>query len=177
MSILQVTDGLPPWVVPVYKMGVKLASDAEVSYNLVGPLYYRDGRIMLSVPNALVRGIFSAMHEPGIELPKSDDGETVHAHIIVMKPKELQTLGGPDKVTERGKQFEYTLGRLYTAESDWPGVARVWFVRVHSPALQQLRKSYGLPALPEDGTQDFHVVCAIRKKGILAANEKSKGQE
>lgn len=166
--ILGFTDE-PEWIKGVFDAGVKLAEAPEVAYNLVGVLQFHNSRIILSVPNALVRGIFSAMREPGIELP-----EHFSAHIVVMRPEEVTGLGGPDKISERGKQYEYTLGRLYAAESPEPGIAKVWFLRAHSPQLQQLRKSYGLSAFPGNDDSEFHVICALRRRGVLAANAKSK---
>lgn len=155
---------------------VKFADDKEIAYNLYGRLYATPGGwIMLSVPNSLVRGIFSAMHEPGAELPPSGEDGQLNAHISVMRPEEVEIAGGVDAVTERGKQFAYTIGRLYSVEPDgWSKMERVWFLGVHSPALQELRRSYGLSSLPNDGKFAFHVTCAAKRRGITGRNVKSK---
>ena len=92
-----------------------------------------------------------------------------------MRPEELKQIGGADKVTERGKQFHYTLSRLYSVEPDgWSDMARVWFLRVHSPELQALRRSYGLSSLPNEGKHDFHVTVGVRRKGVLGRNATHK---
>ena len=56
------------------------------------------------------RCVYSALHVPGGELPPGRQGKSYIAHISVMRPEEILELGGEDKVTERGKQFHYSLG-------------------------------------------------------------------
>lgn len=155
---------------------VKTAAEPVPAYNLAGTLYLADsGWILLTVPNALVRGMFAAMREPGIELPPGANGGPLNAHISVFRPEELAELGGPDKITERGKTFHYSIGRLVAVEPDgWSEMARAWFLRVHSPELQQLRRSYGLSSLPNNGKYDFHITVAVRRKAVLGRNEVSK---
>lgn len=181
MSLLRVTDKPPVWAAVLFDAGrslAKQAADEEVAYNLAGRLYVSSsGYLLLSVPNSLVRGVFSAMREPGIELPPSGPDGNLNAHITVMSPTDLTAIGGADAVTERGKEFRYSLGRVYSVEPDgWPNVAKVWYIKVHSPELQTLRLSYGLSSRPNDGGYDFHVTVAVRKRGVLGRNEKAKGQ-
>lgn len=185
MSILTVHDGPPVWAQALFDAGrsfVKQAEEVsapEVAYNLAGTLYLAsNGWLLLSVSNAFVHGIFANMHEPGIELPPGKEpGSKMNAHITVMKPKEIELIGGADKINERGKQFHYTLGRLYSTDpAGWPEMSKVWFVRVHSPELQFLRRSYGLSGLPNEGKYDFHITVAVRRKGVLAASETRKGE-
>lgn len=154
---------------------VKRAGDAYPVYNLAGTLYLgKKGWVLLSVPNALVRGVFQAMDEPGIELPPGPDGK-LEAHISVMSDTDIESIGGAEKITERGKQFHYSIGRLLSVQPDgWEGVNRVWFLTVHSPDLQALRRSYGLSSLPHDGEYVFHLTCAIRRKGVLGRNDNHK---
>ena len=176
--MLPITDELPAWVECIFGVGAEAVkqADSQVEYNLAGTLYLSSsGYLLLSVPNALLHGVFSAMHEPGIELPPPGPGGQLNAHITVCLPDELTLIGGSNKITERGKQFHYTLGRLYSMEPDgYPDVARVYGLRVHSPELQALRRSYGLSGLPRDGEGSFHVTCAIRRKGVLGRNEVAK---
>lgn len=172
---------LPLWAEWAFQAGrdfVKNAADATVSYNLVGTLHMsQTGWLLLSVPNALVIGVFKAMREPGIELPPGPGGGPLNAHISVMRPEEVERVGGADKITERGKQFSYTLGRLVeVAPEKWADVAKVWFIRVHSPELQFLRRSYGLSSLPNNGEHDFHITCAVRRKSVLGRNDSRKGE-
>jgi hypothetical protein len=177
MSILAIRDGPSLSDRVAFVAGQKLASDAEVAYNLKGVLHLsQTGYVLLAVPNAMVRGLFATMHEPGIELPIYHGTDGLNAHITVFRPEEVKQLGGADKLNERGKQFAYTTGRFKTMEpgEHWPGVERVWYIQIHSPELQALRRSYGLSGLPNDGQNPFHVTVAVRKRGILARNDKSK---
>jgi hypothetical protein len=158
--------------------GEKVAAAGEPAYNLTGLLYLTKHKDkdwgMLSVPNALVRGVFDAMSEPGIELPVSDG--KLNAHITVFRPEDIEKVGGPDKFNnDRGKPFRYTISRLVGFKpAGWQDMERCWVLRVHSPELQQLRRSYGLSSLPADGKFDFHITVATRKSGVLGRNEKAK---
>ena len=152
-------------------------SAAELSYGLAGRLYLsKSGWLLLSVPNAFLRGCFNALSAPGAELPRHDDG-SLNAHISVMHSTEVESIG-PDKLSERGKLFRYTLGKTREVNpKGWDGVERCWFVEAHSPELEKLRKSYGLSALPNDGKHKFHITFAVRKKNVLRNNETKKADE
>lgn len=173
-------DGLSYWERQAYNLGrLKQATDDQSpAYNLSGLLYVSEasGRPWgsLSVPNALVRGVFDAMSEPGIELPLTDG--KLNAHISVFRPEEIAILGGADALkNDRGKPFRYSLGRIVElTPAGWPEMAKCWVLRVHSPELQTLRRSYGLSGLPKDGEYDFHITCAVLRKGVLGRNETAK---
>jgi hypothetical protein len=181
MSILRFTAGpsrLERLLAAAGESLVKEAGEPTPAYNLSGQLYLSpSGYVLLAVPNALVRGVFAAMHEPGAELPPGHDGGPFNAHITVFRPDELELIGGADRVTERGKQFLYTIGRLMSVEPDgWPGVSRAFYLGVHSPELQALRRSYGLSSLPDGGRRAFHVTVAVTRRGVLGRSASAKGQ-
>lgn len=150
------------------------AKPPEVSYGLAGRLFLsQSGWLMLSVPNAVVRGLYDALDEPGAELWLDDDGK-LNAHITVMHKDEVERIG-PERITERGHTFRYTLGRLKRVKPrGLAGYSDVWFVEVKSPALEKLRKSYGLPNRPKDNEFEFHITVARRKSGVLRPGAKSK---
>ena len=179
MSILKVQDGLPTYQKAAYALGQKLAADGVPAINLVGTFFVSQHKDrawgLLTVPNAMVRGVFQAMKEPGAELPTNDNGE-LDAHITVMRPEEIEELGGPDKLTgDRGTQFSYTLRRLESFNPEgWKEMSKVWTLRIHSPELQALRKSYGLTKKPKNNEFDFHITIATRRKGVLLPNDVSK---
>jgi len=165
----------------LYRSGDK---QAATNYPLAGRLYFaKSGWLLLSVPNALVRGVFDALTEPGAELPTAGvfnvpnvKGDLVNAHISVMTADEVASIGA-DKINERGHMFGYTLGGLKEIDvKNVDGVSKVWAIQVASPALSALRKSYGLSALPNDD-HPFHITVAARRKGVLLDNGKSKGYE
>lgn len=154
---------------------VKQAGDAART-NLTGRLYFsKSGWLLLSVPNSLGRGAFDALNEPGLELPLQSSG-MYNAHVTVMSPDEISKIGGPDKITERGHEFDYTLGPVKTVVPDgWNDVSRVWYISVDSPALRTLRKSYGLEPLRKG--YEHHVTIAVRRKNIPFENTMSKVSE
>lgn len=154
---------------------------AATSYPLAGRLYVaKSGWLLLSVPNALVRGIFDAMTAPGAELPLAGTlnvpnvpGDVLNAHISVMTAEEVASIGA-NKINERGHHFGYTLGPIREIDvKSVDGVSKVWAVQVASPALATLRKSYGLTPLPK-GDHPFHITVAVRRKKVLQDNEVGK---
>lgn len=146
------------------------------AYAMSGKLYLSSsGFLLLSVPNAFVRGAFDSLHEPGIELPPAGPSGQLDAHITVMRPEEIEQFGGPDKITERGQIYHYQLGKLKTVEPNgWKAMSKAWLLEVKSPELKSLRRSYGLSALPNDNKYEFHITVAVRRRNVLRENEVSK---
>lgn len=159
-----------------YDVGQALAylkKEAAVKTNaLSGELYASsDNAILLSVPNALVRGAFDAIDENGLSLPGKNG--KFNAHIVVMTPDEVKGIGGPAKITERGHHFHYSLGALHEAPaSSMFDFSKVWFLAVSSSELGQLRKTYGLEPTP--GKNGFNIVVALRRMGVLGKNDIKK---
>lgn len=158
---------------------VKLAADApEPVYALAGKLYLAaSGWLLLSVPNGLVRGIYENLDEVGVELPPGKDGQPFNAHISIMRPGEIEQIGGPDVISERGHMFHYNIGRLATVTPlGWEEMSKCWLIQVISPELMQLRRSYGLPSLPQRNGESlgFHITVAVKRKGVLRSNAVSK---
>lgn len=156
------------------------AGALSTNHYLAGRLYVaKSGWLLLSVPNALVRGVFDAMNAPGVELPtmnafkgESSKGELLNAHISVMTAEEVEQIGA-DKINERGHHFHYALGQVREFSPKTDSISRVWAIQVASPELAALRKSYGLSALL-NGDHQFHITVAVRRKKVLAANEVAK---
>jgi len=155
---------------------LKEAKTPDKSHAMRGRLILASsGWLLLEVPNSLARGVFDTIREPGIELP-THDGKPFNAHISVMAPKEIAELGGPEKITERGHEFSYTLGPLREVkEPHDTRLSRVWYVEIESPELKALRRSYGLSATPMGGDYQYHVTVACRRKNVLQTNDVSKG--
>ena len=151
----------------------KCGEAPERSYGLAGRLVGSEsGWGLLTVPNALGQGAFDALHEVGTELPTRNG--RYNAHVSVFRPEELKQIGGIDKIQERGHTFRYTLGPVKSVEpAGWKEMSRVWFIEVKSPELEKLRKSYGLPPLP-DGDKPFHVTFAVRRRRVLQDNDVTK---
>lgn len=148
----------------------KEAADPALSlYPFSGRLIYSSsGWVLLEIPNALVRGAFMAMDVPGAELPLKDG--RLNAHISVMRPEEIERIGGISKINELGKRFRFRLGPLYEVNPlGWKEMDKVWMFRVISPDLNNLRKSYGLNPNPMRGNTELrlHATVAVRRRGVL----------
>lgn len=140
-----------------------------------GELYASaEGAILLTVPNALVRGVFDTLDEHGLTLPAKNG--RLYAHIEVMTPEEVTSIGGVNKVSERGHHFSYNIDSLFEAPvTNSVNYGKIWYLPVSSPDLLQLRKTYGLDSSP--GKIGFHIVVALRKLGVLGKNDVSKTAE
>jgi predicted double-glycine peptidase/8-oxo-dGTP pyrophosphatase MutT (NUDIX family) len=163
----------------LYQLGKEAATTTVArEHALSGRLYLsQSGWLLLAVPNAITRGAFAALHEPGTELsPGAGDGPH-NAHISVMNEDEVMRIGGGDVITERGRVFRYSLGqvRIITNPAGWSEMSKVWVLEVKSPELRELRRSYGLPSEP-DG-KPFHLSFAVRRRNVLQEGEVRKAAE
>lgn len=156
---------------------------AATNHPLAGRLYVaKSGWLLLSVPNALIRGVYDALTAPGAELPRAGTmnvpnvpADLLNAHISVMNADEVKKIGA-DKINERGHMFGYSLGHLreITPRSTG-GISKVWALQVSAPSLSAIRKSYGLDPLLNGHA--FHITVAVRRKSVLHNNTVSKAAE
>jgi hypothetical protein len=168
---------------PEYKAGNAFGwlyrgnKQAATNYPLTGRLYLaKSGWLLLSVPNALVRGVFDAMAVPGTELPLAGvmnvpnvEADVLNAHISVMNADEVSKIG-VDNINERGHMFPYRLGGMREINvKNVDGVSKIWVIQISSPELAALRKSYGLSPLM-NGDHQFHITVAVRRKKVLQDN-------
>jgi hypothetical protein len=132
------------------------------------------GHLIVTVPAALIRGLYDSLADPGLSLPRVTDGGGVRSGIVVMTPAEVEEVGGPAKIVDRGKTFSFEFGDFFISPADgWAGVSKCWHWHVKSTELQELRKTYGLPTKIE-GLYDFSLIVAYRKTGVLGLNVVSK---
>jgi len=150
-----------------------LALFKVASPQLKGKLYLSaSGFLLLSIPNAIGRGMFSALNVPGLELPT--DYGPYNAHCTIMTPEEVASVGASN-IKERGRDFAFQLGairEIIPAASS--GYSKVWAASVRSAELAKLRRSYGLSSQPVANTRPFHVTIGVRKKHVLNENSTSK---
>lgn len=145
----------------------KTAGTHEMVYSLAGRLQLSQaGWLVLSVPAQLIRGAFDALHEEGLELPQ-------FFAIPVMSPSELYKIGGADKVTERGHNFNYTLGPVRSHEPNRNGISRAWYIQILSQELKRLRQSYGLDSYPPN-SHSFQLPIGVRKTGTIQKGSVTK---
>lgn len=156
----------------------KESAKHPISYDLAGRLVITSSNYgILEVPQALVNGIFDVLYEPGVQLSNVlfDKDKPRKAHIVVFYPKEIESLGGPEKIKERGHYFHYTLGPLRiiknTGSNNYDNkISKLWVVEIKSNELESLRKSYGLSEKPFNNKYPFHILIALK----LKKNKKNK---
>lgn len=149
-----------------------IAKDIEM-LNFSGKLYGSStGYLMVQVPNALATGAFYALPVSGLVLPGFKD-KPFNAHITVMRPDEVQRVGGMEKINERGRDFRYAIvgGDSVPSGSSSDDYSRYWFLKVQSAELAELRRTYGLPSEP---AVPFHITFAARPRHVLRDNGISK---
>ena len=136
---------------------------------------HRSGSLIIQVPNALARGYFASINEPGASLPGSKE-EPFYAHIDVMLPAEVAKVGA-NNITERGKSFKYRLGILQAVDfskgcpvKELQPFSKVWWLPVTAPDLIKLRNSYGLGPL----ILPLHCTVGVRRRGVIVTGTTTK---
>lgn len=127
-----------------------------------------NGGIELTVPASLIKGVFDALHEPGAEFVVRNN--RTEAAIKVMTKTEVDKIGGPNKITERGHSYNYTLGPIVELPANGE-YEKLWAISIDSQNLGDIRKSYGLETSPQLG---FYIPVGIKKKNVTKENEVSK---
>jgi len=119
-----------------------------------------DNRFILTlIPYLKAYGL---VRPPYFNLFSSPDG----AHIPVIPPREaafhyLNQIEGLDQ------EFSFEIDGLYSIEPTlWPQVEQVWFFKVRSPALEELRRRNFLISKP--GGHSFHIAVAIKPRQTQA---------
>ena len=145
-------------------------ADSAITYSLKGRLTFsRTGWVILEVPNSIGNGFFQALTEHGVEQPISETYGRYNAHVSVIRPDEVESIGGPDMIKARGQMIGFNTGtiREIANPGGWADVSKVWVLEIRSPELMTLRRSLGLG----DPKYPFHMTFAIRKKNALKTAE------
>jgi hypothetical protein len=149
----------------------KMASDTSVEYNkvpMVGRLNIQAGSGsygVLDISEDFKRSVFEAIKTSGMQYDHEHG-----AHISVFTDEELDRM--PEVISEVGKMYPFFLRSIESVNPDgWDEVERVWFVRVESKELEELRKKYGLSPKVH-GDHDFHITIAVKpsrknKRGFI----------
>ena len=149
----------------LFEIGRKSAADLHFSGKLqIDSL----GDLVVDVPSALLRGCFSAIREPGVELSTSP---LWRARFVVIPRVDLQAIGGAKAVSERGKDLDFRVMGSHSAASSTPGVSKMWYLEIDCPAAEQLRQAYGLQGKPEHG---FRAVFGVRRSRLFTDNQSIK---
>lgn len=171
-SLLRSDDAIDPRQVELARLGLNYK---DASVELGGLLQVvSTNHLVVSVPTAFVRGLFSMIDEPGLSLPYTLGDGFVKPCIVVMTPEEVEKIGGASVIRERGRTYSFRLGALRQHNSTGiKGISSCWAVDVVSSSLVALRRSYGLDSKLA-GRYGFSILVACRKAGVLRNNEVSR---
>ena len=90
------------------------------------------------------------------------------AHIPVVPSREM-AFHYLNRVKQTGEEFSFEIEGLYSVEpTGWPEVEEVWFFKVRSLPLEDLRQSFFLPAKPNG--HSFHIAVAIKTRTLKTAS-------
>lgn len=127
------------------------------------------GMIFLDIDNRFVSTLMPYLKGSGLVQPPYfklayiPDG--AHTPVIPAREMAFQYL---DEIEEIGKEFHFEVEGLYSMEPvSWPEVEQVWFFKLHSPELENLRRRYFLPATPCG--HPFHIVIGVKPKATVVA--------
>lgn len=128
----------------------------------------KQGLIYLDIDNRFISAFFpylkayNLVRPPYFNLFSTPKG----AHIPVIPAREA-SLHYLDAIKEIGKEFSFEIEGLYSLEPTlWPEVEQVWFFKIHSPELEELRRRYFLTEKP--GGHSFSIAVAIKPHPFLA---------
>lgn len=129
---------------------------------------------VITVPQKLIDGVFSALEEPGLEKITKNTPDLT-SDIVVFTKEEIERIGS-DNLKERGNSFNYKLGNLKRLIKKNPLAHSyaLWAFEVKSDELKNLRKRYGLSEEPRNG---FIVPIAIYKFATTKCSFCEKGFE
>ncbi len=88
--------------------------------------------------------------------------DAMGAHVPVVPAREA-AFHYLDNPPELGREFSFELEGLYSVKpTDWPEMEQVWFFKLHSPELEELRRRHFLTAKP--GGHSFHIAVAVKPR-------------
>ena len=128
------------------------------------------GLVYLDIDNRFVSMMIPYLQASGLEKPPYFHlfGAPGGAHAPVIPAREIafQYLGAIEQV---GEEFSFEIEGLYSLEpTSWPEVEEVWFFKLHSEGLENVRRRYFLPAV-----HPFHIAVAVKPRTNILASLKT----
>ncbi len=122
------------------------------------------GLVYLDVDNRFINMILPYLKLQGLNRPPyfnlfaSPEG----AHIPVIPARET-AFHYLDEIEGLGQEFSFVIEGLYSlVPASWPEIEEVWFFKIQSPELENLRRRHFLTAHP--GGHPFHMAVAIKPR-------------
>lgn len=122
------------------------------------------GLVYLDIDNRFISMMLPYLKAQGLVRPPYFNlfGSPEGAHIPVISAREAG-FHYLDEVVEVGQEFSFEIEGLYSMQPfSWPEVEQVWFFKIKSEELENLRQRYFLPSLP--GGHAFPIAVAVKPK-------------
>lgn len=118
----------------------------------------RRGFVYVDIPNDFVHKLFPMIDEKGfVEPPYFGAPGLYGAHISVIYAKEAND--NYIKIKETGQTIYFSPKACQVVKpSKWPDVDEVYIITVEAPALNKLRKRYGL----REAAHPFHITIGVK---------------
>lgn len=122
------------------------------------------GLVYLDVENRFISMMLPYLRAQNLVRPPYfnllDAPHGAHVPVIPAREASFQYL---DEIEQLGREFSFEVEGLYSMEPvSWPEVEQVWFFKLISPELENLRRRYFLPGQP--GGHAFHIAVAIKPR-------------
>lgn len=124
----------------------------------------KQGLVYLDVDNRFITMMLPYLKMHGLIRPPYfnlfDAPEGAHIPVIPAREASFHFL---EEIEGLGKEFFFEIEGLYSMEPvSWPEVEQVWFFKLRSPELENLRRRHFLPEHP--GGHDFHIAVAVKPR-------------
>ncbi|MCH9621404.1 MAG: hypothetical protein S4CHLAM20_08240 [Chlamydiia bacterium] len=125
------------------------------------------GFIYLDIANEYITSIIPFFNDASIDMPPYFQGKFIHgAHISIATPDEEKKLYSPLPI---GEVFSFSITGCFRATPLFDIKNKfAWYLTVASEELEEIRKSMGLSALPNDET---YFITVAYKKTFLSLND------
>lgn len=125
------------------------------------------GFVYLELSPFFITTFFPRLQDQDPAAASFQEFEPSPAHVPVILPHEWTQKKGWGEIAELEKAFSFDIVKLCSIKpKNWPGIERVYFLELSSPALRQLRESHLLPSLIRG--HPFHVAIACKKANPAA---------
>ncbi len=128
----------------------------------------QQGLVYLDVDNRFISMMLPYLKAHGLARPPYFNlfGSPEGAHVPVIPAREI-SFHYLEQIEHLGQRFAFEVEGLYSMEPiSWPEVEQVWFFKLRSEELENLRQRYFLPALP--GGHSFHIAVAVKPRVAVA---------
>jgi hypothetical protein len=124
-------------------------------------LRHSDGFTYVDLDDEYIHKLVTFIRDDGFEEPPYfGRPDLIGAHITVVYPEEVIQYG-IGSIEECGTTIEFTLkGCEIVVPPKWKTVSEVYFVAVDAPALDEIRRKYGL----SKRAYDFHITIGVMPK-------------